>query len=157
MIYDGSSSLTCRMYKNFHEVWKGYSRFMFSAFDYNFITMTIVLILVTIFLFMPFVFLPLGVFVYDWSPVIMTFIILQVSIISIIRICISLRFKENPLNVLIHPLAMIFIVLVSINSFIQSKLGSGISWKGRTYQAQSHCNDLNVFEEDIEEFKIKNH
>ncbi len=156
MIFDGSTSLTCRMYKNFHEVWKGYSRFMFSAFDYNFITMFLVLTLVTIFLFMPFVFLPLGIFIYKWSPGIMTFIILQVSIISIIRICISLRFKENPLNVFIHPLSMIFIVLVSMNSFIQSRLGSGISWKGRTYQAQSGSNELDVFEEDIEEFKIKN-
>ncbi|MDD3520039.1 MAG: glycosyltransferase [Actinomycetota bacterium] len=157
MIFDGSTTLTCRMYKNFHEVWKGYSRFMFSAFDYNFISMAIVLTLVTIFLFMPFLFLPLGIFIYNWSSSIMVLIILQVSIISTIRLCISLRFKENPLNLLLHPLSMIFIVLVSMNSFIQSKLGSGISWKGRTYQAQSSSNDLDFFEEDVEEFKFKNH
>jgi chlorobactene glucosyltransferase len=156
MIFDGSTSLICRMYKNFHEVWKGFSRFMFSAFDYNFVTMALVLILANIFLFLPFVFLPLGIFIYKWPAEIMTLIIMQVSIISIVRICISLRFKQSIFNVFIHPLSMIFIVLVSMNSFIQSRLGSGISWKERTYQVQSKSNELDVFEEDIEEFKIKN-
>jgi chlorobactene glucosyltransferase len=156
MIFDGSSALTCRMYKNFREVWKGYTRIMFSAFDYSLTTMLLVMVLVTIFLLMPFVFLPLGVFIYSWPPEIMTLIILQVSIISIIRIAISLRFKENPLNVFIHPPAMIFIVLVSINSFFHHRFGEGVSWKGRTYQGQSRSDELSVFEEDTEEYKIKN-
>ena len=90
MIFDGSTSLTCRMYKNFHEVWKGYSRFMFSAFDYNLVTMVLVLTLVTIFLLLPFVFLPLGIlFINGLQNV--TLIIMQVFIISIVRICISLN------------------------------------------------------------------
>lgn len=156
MIFDGSSALTCRMYKNFHEVWKGYTRIMFSAFDYSFTTMMLVLVLVSIFLLLPFIFLPLGIFVYGWASDIMTLIILQVSIISLIRIIISLRFKENPLNVFIHPLAMIFIVMVSINSFFHHRFGDGVSWKGRTYQGQHRSDDLDVFEEDTEEYKIKN-
>ncbi len=156
MIFDGSSALTCRMYKNFHEVWKGYTRIMFSAFDYSFTTMLLVMVLVSIFLLMPFVFLPLGILIYNWPADIMTLIILQVSIISAIRISISIRFKENPLNVFIHPLAMIFIVLVSINSFLHHRFGEGVSWKGRTYQGQNRSDALNVFEEDSEEYKIKN-
>jgi len=157
MIFDGSSSITCRMYKNFREVWKGFSRFMFSAFDYNPIIMFIVFLLVMIFLFMPFIFLPLGFFIYHWPPYIMTLIVLQVSIICFVRICISLRFKENPLNVFLHPISMIFILLVSFNSYFQSKFGSGISWKGRVYQTQRNSDDLYVFEEDIDEYKLKNH
>ncbi|HAJ96043.1 MAG TPA: glycosyl hydrolase, partial [Actinobacteria bacterium] len=65
MIFDGSSNLYCRMYHNFKEVVNGYSKVIFSAFDYNLTMISIALIMITAIYLMPFVMLPLAI-LFNW-------------------------------------------------------------------------------------------
>ena len=148
MIFDGSKIVSCRMYKNFSEVWKGYSRFLFSAFDYKIFMMAIVFTLVIIFLLMPFVFLPLGLFIYNYSREIIILLMAQVIIISFIKILIALRLKEKILDFTLLPLSIVYLAAIAVNSYLQSKMGDGINWKGRIYQASSKNDDLEMSEED---------
>ncbi len=80
--------------------------------------------------------LPLGALVYDWPAVVINLIILQIIIILIIKAILAIRFRSRILDVFLHPLSILYIISVSINSVLQSKLGLGIYWKGRIYDAR---------------------
>ncbi|MGM0366374.1 MAG: glycosyltransferase [Actinomycetota bacterium] len=68
MIYDGRQQIYCRMYKNLHEVIRGFSKFIFAAFDFNLALMFLVMSLVTILFLLPFICFPLAV-VFGWPAV----------------------------------------------------------------------------------------
>ena len=148
MIFDGSKIVSCRMYKNFKEVFLGYSKFLFSAFDYNAFMMTIAIGFFALFFLLPYIFLPAGLFLYHWPREIISSIIVQISIISIIKIINALRLKERILDFLLVPVSIIYIIIIAINSYFQSKFGVGIYWKGRTYQAESNSDELSIVEND---------
>jgi len=157
MVFDGHKIVTCRMYRNFKEVFSGYSKFLFSAFDYNIYMMTLAITFFTLLFLLPYIFLPMGLFFYHWPRDILLAIIAQISIISIIRLINALRFKEKILDVLLSPVSIVYIVFIAFNSYMQSKFGDGIYWKGRTYQAKSNSDELNVLEDEDAKIKAGNH
>jgi chlorobactene glucosyltransferase len=156
MIFDGRKVISCRMYKNFKQVFTGYSRFLFSAFDYNVFMISIAVIFFILLFLLPNIFFPLGLILYHWPREILLSILLQIGIVSFIRMVNALRFKEKLLDILLSPLSIVYIVFMAINSVLQSKLGNGIYWKGRTYQAESKSNDLRVIEEENDNLKTRN-
>ncbi|MBC7333896.1 MAG: glycosyltransferase [Actinobacteria bacterium] len=140
MIFDARKNIYCRMYKNFEDLIYGFSRFIFAAFNYNAtVQFTITILFSAVFLF-PFILLPLGLFVFDWSPLITNLITIQIFIILLIRLMLSIRFKGKVFDALLHPLSMLYIIVISINSVLQSKLKHGIYWKGRIYDASDGKN-----------------
>lgn len=157
MIFDGRKIIFCRMYRNFKQVLAGYSRFLFSAFDYNIYMMSIAVIFFTLLFLLPNIFLPMGLFVYHWPREILLSIIAQIGIVSLIRLINALRFKEKIFDILLSPLSIVYIILMAFNSFFQSKFGNGIYWKGRTYQAESKSGELNVVEDESNKLKARNH
>ena len=156
MIFDGRKIIACRMYKNFKQVFTGYSRFLFSAFDYNVVMITIAVIFFILLFLLPNIFFPIGLILYQWPREILIPIVIQISIVSFIRIINAVRFKEKLFDFLLSPLSIVYIVFMSFNSVIQTKLGSGIYWKGRTYHAESKSNDLDVTEEENDNLKTRN-
>ncbi|MHB1274839.1 MAG: glycosyltransferase family 2 protein [Candidatus Humimicrobiaceae bacterium] len=156
MIFDGRKIISCRMYKNFKQVFTGYSRFLFSAFDYNISMLTIAIIFFILLFLLPNIFFPIGLILYHWPREILLSIFVQISIVSFIRIVNALRFKEKLLDILLSPLSIVYIVFMAVNSVLQNKLGNGIYWKGRTYQAESKSNDLGVIEEENDNLKTRN-
>jgi chlorobactene glucosyltransferase len=133
MIFDGSRNIYCRMYRNFHELIRGFSKFMFAAFNFKLFTMVVVIILISALFLFPFILLPMGIFIFDWPNIIIDLIILQIFIILIMRIILALRLKSRVFDTLLHPLSMIYIILICINSVLQTRFGEGIYWKGRRY------------------------
>lgn len=147
MIFDGKKNLCCRMYKNFEELISGFSRFIFAAFDYNVIMQLIATILISAVFLLPFILLPLGIFVFNWPGLIIDLITIQIFLILLIRITLSIRFKGRIFDALLHPLSMLYIIAISINSVLQSKLNRGIYWKGRVYDVSSG-KDLKLIDDD---------
>jgi len=145
MIFDGSKKLYCRMYKNLKEVIRGYSKVLFAAFDYQFHNFLIAFILVTGIFLLPFVFLPMAI-LFDWPLVLLNTIILQVLVIFLIRIIYAVRFKTRSIDILLHPVSILYLLLIAINSFHKCRFGSGIYWKERTYDVS-----------DEEELKLVDH
>ena len=156
MIFDGRKIISCRMYKNFRQVFIGYSRILFSAFDYNVFMIAFAVTFFILLFLLPYLFLPAGLFLYHWPREILLPLVIQIGIVSLIRTVNALRFKEKLLDIFLSPLSMVYIAFISFNSVVQSKLGSGISWKGRIYHAESKSDNLDVAEEENDDLKIRN-
>jgi hypothetical protein len=49
------------------------------------------------------------------------------------RIILAFRLKSRVFDTLLHPLSMIYVILICINSVLQTRFGEGVYWKGRRY------------------------
>ncbi len=132
MIFDGRHSLYCRMYHNFKEVLNGYTKVLFAAFDFNIFMISIAIISVSVLFLIPFIMLPLAI-LFDWAPRHTNLLMLQVIMIFITRIIIAIRYRSKVIDILLHPLAFIYLISIAITSVFQARYGAGIYWKGRTY------------------------
>jgi len=136
MIFDGRSNVYCRMYHNFKEVVRGYSKVIFSAFDYNIPMISIALIMITAIYLMPFVMLPLAI-LFDWPLVITNIIILQTIFVMVTKIILAIRFKMKALDVLLHPFSIMYLLSMAVNSVFQFRFNIGVYWKGRIYNVSN--------------------
>ncbi|MCJ7666355.1 MAG: glycosyltransferase [Actinobacteria bacterium] len=140
MIFDGRSNLHCRMYHNFSEVVSGYSKVLFSSFDYRVTMISIAIVMIAAIYLMPFVMLPLGIF-FDWQQIYVNIMILQVLFILITRIILSIRFRMKAVDILLYPLSVIYLLSIAVNSVLQYRFNFGICWKGRTYNIVENEDD----------------
>jgi chlorobactene glucosyltransferase len=133
MVYDGSDSIFCRMFTNLPDVIKGFSRFIYAAFDCNFLIEILAVSFIALIFMVPFVLLPLGIFIFEWPARIISLNIIQIFLIFTIKFIMAIRFKERILDVFLTPAAIAFVYFLAINSYKQSKLGKGVDWKDRVY------------------------
>jgi len=133
MIFDASRSIHCRMYREFNQLIKGFSKFMFAAFDYQIVNITAVVLMISALFLFPFFFLPIGLFIFNWSYATTNLIIIQIFFILTMRIIMAIRLRGRVTDSLLHPISMIYIILICINSIIQAKSSVGIPWKDRNY------------------------
>jgi chlorobactene glucosyltransferase len=133
MIFDGSKNIYCRMYRNFSGLIKGFSRFMFAAFDFKVFNIAAAILFISAIFLLPFILLPLGTLVFDWPDLIINQIIIQTIIVLAMRIILSIRLKNRILDTILHPVSMVYIILICINSVLQTKFGEGAYWKDRSY------------------------
>ena len=136
MIFDGRSNLYCRMYHNFREVVHGYTKVLFSAFDYSITMMSIAFFGVAVIYLMPFIMLPLAV-LFSWPMAITNIVIIQIIFVMITKIMLAIRFRMKALDVLLHPLSVIYLLSMAANSVFQFRYNIGVSWKGRTYNVST--------------------
>ena len=110
----------CRMYKNFGEAFKGFSKNLFAGFNNNVIGLFLYLLLVILG--------PLAIG-YILSAELLSF---ALSLIILSRIMISLMSGQNVwLNIILHPVqmaSMIFIAVISVKKYFTKT----VIWKGRT-------------------------
>ena len=121
------------MYRSFSKLIRGFSKFMFAAFDYNLFNIVVVILSISVLFLFPFILLPLGVLLFDWPGMIIKLITIQIFIVLIMRIILAIRLKNRILDILLHPLSMVYIILICINSVLQTKFGEGVYWKDRKY------------------------
>ncbi|MDZ7837575.1 MAG: glycosyltransferase [Actinomycetota bacterium] len=132
MIFDGTSNVYCRMYKNLDQVIKGYTKVLFAAFDYNFPNFLLAVIMITVLFLAPFVFLPLTL-IFNWPQLFTNIIAAQILIIFLMKIIYAVRFKTRGRDILLHPLSVAYLLLIAINSFCKCRFGAGLYWKDRVY------------------------
>lgn len=149
MIFDGRNNLYCRMYKNFSEVVRGYSKVLFAAFDYKIYAVLIVLVLFPAVFLFPFIMFPLGI-IFEWPTIIMRLVILQVTIILLTKIIFSIRFKCKAADILLYPFSIVYLMLIAINSICSALIGEGVSWKGRIYDVRNKDEVILVNDSDYE-------
>ena len=147
MVFDGRSTVYCRMYDGFKGVVRGFSKFIFAAMNYSVIKLGVVVSFVMLLFLVPLILLPLGLYIFNWPLLVNVMILSQVSIILFIRIVMTFRFKSRFTDIFLHPLSMFYIAVLSVNSVYQAKYGSGIFWKDRFYSIAE--------EEDLDNKKAK--
>jgi hypothetical protein len=128
-VIDGTEIVGVRFYRCFKEIWSGLSKNSFQAIGssphYLF-----GISLACYFLFI-YPYLCLAIAIYYSQSILVPLI--QVLIISLIRIALSSRLKTNISYSLLHPLMILFILLILLNSFRLSLFGKKIEWKERFY------------------------
>ena len=154
MIFDGSSNFYCRMYKNLDEVIKGYVKSLSGAFNHNIYIQSIATILVFVVFLCPFLLLPLGILLFNWPHIIINAIISQIMIILAIRIIQTIRFKNRFIDIFLHPLAVLYLLFISVLSIIKCKKSTGIYWKGRSYDVRDE-DELKLVSDSYKAIKSK--
>jgi chlorobactene glucosyltransferase len=132
MIFDGRDNLYCRMYHNFREVVHGYTKLLFSAFDYNLFMISFAIIAIAAIHLAPFIMLPLAL-LFGWPLVVTNVIIFQVVLVMITKIILAVRFRMRATDVILHPLSVMYLLSMAVNSVFQYRFNIGVQWKGRTY------------------------
>ena len=116
----GGNVIFCRMYSSFPDAFKGFSKNFYPGFNLN----PIIFICFVVLLF--FLFAISSVLALTDSNY-----LIVVMLIVLSRILISQMSHQNLfLNVILHPIQMILMFVVGINSVVSTKLGY-VAWKGR--------------------------
>jgi chlorobactene glucosyltransferase len=148
MVFDGRNNIFCRMYRNSREVFKGFSKFIYPAFNYNVVMETIAMTFFSMLFLFPFIFVPLGIFVFDWSGLILMHVFIQVFMILLLKTILAIRFKNKILDIFFTPVSVCYMLVIAVNSYLQAKHRKGLTWKGRTYGAQAN-DEIDLVEDEI--------
>ncbi|MDQ6693278.1 MAG: glycosyltransferase [Chloroflexota bacterium] len=131
ILADGRGHVWTRMYNGSHEVWEGYSKNAFAFFGYSppllFAGIAVLLLLYV---------LPVILLLYG-AVTEQTGIILPAAgayVLGVIpRLLIAFRFRYRPADALLHPLSVMLMVLIDLNSLRWWITGKS-TWKGRKYE-----------------------
>jgi chlorobactene glucosyltransferase len=137
MIFDGRNNLYSRNYRNFKEVARGHSKTLFAVFDYKIFIISIGIMLISALFLAPFFMLLPAIF-FRWPMVITELITLQITIILITKIILSIRFRCKAVDILLHPVAMIYLILIALKSIYDTSRGIRVNWKGRIYGSEEN-------------------
>ncbi len=131
-IIDGTSFMDVRFYRSFKEVWNGFSKNSYEALG-GAPHLLFALLLACYYLFIyPYIALWAAV----ESHVSLTLPLLQVITLAFIKLILSLRFKTGIVSGQLHPLTVIFAVLILLNSFRLSFFKKKFEWKERLYPVE---------------------
>lgn len=118
----GGDLIFCRMYTGLSDAIKGFSKNFYPGFNVNPLSFLILIAIFIVIFLLPYF------FVFESS-----LFFLPLFLIVLIRTTVSILSKQNIiLNILFHPLQMIFMFLTGIKSVIDSKTGNS-EWKGRRF------------------------
>lgn len=126
---DGSRFLRIRFYTCFKDLWAGFSKNSYEAIKGT----PFKVLLATIACYYLFV-RPYLILLDGLSQAELAFLpLLQVTVISLIRFLLAERFGTGIVWIFLHPLSIIFALLILLNSCRLTILGKKIAWKERWY------------------------
>jgi glycosyltransferase involved in cell wall biosynthesis len=136
----GRTAVSVRMYRSLGEIWRGFRKNFYPAFQHAWSFWGFLFLHATIFL------LPLLSAVHlmnlmnplnpsnplnPLNPLNLVPLLLLVGI----RTVLALRFRHPLWSVLFHPVAEAVLIGIALASWWQCRSGRGVEWKGRQYQA----------------------
>jgi len=119
---DGIHLLRCRMYTDFTGVWEGFSKNLRPVFEESHHSFLLFGITVFTLFLLPFLLMAIGCGA-AW---------IAVGVILLMRLLLTLRFRTSWVGLVAHPVAMVLVLLIALNSW-RLCLRRGIIWKGRVY------------------------
>jgi chlorobactene glucosyltransferase len=130
-LVDGGGLVSCRMYRNFDQTWKGLTKSTFATFNFDPYFITLMYILVLIFYVSPPIVLGIGL-AQPQIPLEITAMAGIAVLLNIVLWTISnVRFHFPLYVVLFYPLSAIFMTVVAFSSMILTMQGKAL-WKGRS-------------------------
>jgi chlorobactene glucosyltransferase len=131
-IIDGTQFMDVRFYRSFKEVWNGFSKNSYEALG-KAPHLLFVLLLACYYLFIyPYI----ALWVAFESHQSVTLPLLQVITLALIKLILSLRFNTGIISGQLHPLTVLFAVLILLNSFRLSLFKKKFEWKERLYPVE---------------------
>lgn len=133
IVEDGQHMLSVRMYRNFGEIWNGFSKNIFAGFEFSSVALFSVNLLYLLLFLIPFLLFFIQLSLQFSLNITLILTGIQVFILYFTRAIISARFKLGFISTLLHPIGALSVPLIAINSWRWIKSGSGAKWKGRVY------------------------
>ncbi|MFT4703992.1 MAG: chlorobactene glucosyltransferase [Bradymonadia bacterium] len=129
---DGYELATCRMYGDARGVWDGFSKNLFEGLGNSLLALMVVDAVYLLAFVAPFVWLLASV----GSPELVWPALVGVASNALLRASLVVRFRQSVLGALLHPLGILALVAISLNS-ARCSLGGQVTWAGRTYAKRS--------------------
>ena len=125
---DGTQVVSTRMYRNFREVWEGFSKNAWPVFEGSLARFSFWVSVQWLVMVGPFALL-LAPGSLRWMAV------GEIALIVVLRTLVSVHYRSSGSGALAHPLAYTLATAIAWNSY---RLGrkKGVLWKGRTYEVQ---------------------
>ena len=131
---DGDTMAQCRMYPDAVSLWRGFAKNFYEGIGGNPLAMIVVLIVHLLFFVAPYIALPIAVFHGDGT--LATAAAVGVAANIGLRLIMAWRYHHSLLSVLLHPLAVLAMMGVLLDSFRWSRRGD-IRWRGRSYPSRA--------------------
>jgi chlorobactene glucosyltransferase len=129
---DGSDVASCRMYKNFNEIVKGFSKNLFPGLSFS-----VILLIFVIITYFSLYILPLFILIYGliaMNEKLVLFSVINISIPIIMRITHSVKYGLPLYTSFLNFISASLVIFFGLNSFRLIKFGKGAQWKDRIYK-----------------------
>jgi len=114
----------CRMYHNFPDLWDGFTKNLYPAFDGRLGAFIFFQLFQTVVFLAPFLLLPF----FPLDPILW----IEVAVILSLRLAMAHRFRQSGLGAVLHPLGQVLVLAIAGNSWLQA-LRKRLPWRGRHY------------------------
>ncbi|HEX6245816.1 MAG TPA: glycosyltransferase family 2 protein [Polyangiales bacterium] len=128
---DGFRVARCRMYRSFREVWSGFSKNLYEGLGSRPLRLGAVMALYLGAFVAPYVVLALALLLPGWAALAPA-AAFGVALNLALRALLALRFRQPLEGVLLHPLGVLALCGVALNSYRCTRRGA-LAWAGRTY------------------------
>ena len=132
-ILDGGSAVFCRMYSSLEGIWYGFSKNLFAGFNFSVPAIGAVILFHLATSVFPFIVLA-NILLGEMPATVVPVVVAQIGILLGIRLLLSVRFGMSYIATLLHPLAMILVIGMAVNSARWILVAGGSKWKGRAYK-----------------------
>ena len=129
---DGFHIAHCRMYSSAAEIWSGFSKNLYEGLGESLLGLMSVVVLYLLTMVLPFIALPLALLL---DPAWAVPAALGAGLNLLTRTLLAVRYNHTALSVLLHPLSVLGLIVIAVNSARWSRIGA-IQWRGRTYAAR---------------------
>jgi chlorobactene glucosyltransferase len=137
-VFNGTDVVSCRMYRGFGELWKGFSKNLFAGLGNSVPGFVALMALVVLLYIAPYGFLASSLLHGEHSLASFWLPTAQIGVALLIRIIIALKFRQPLWSALLHALSQVMLMLIAFNSFRRTVFGKGPEWKGRNYPHSGH-------------------
>ena len=128
VLADGGPTVCTRMYNGPGEVWRGYSKNAYAFFGYKPYFLALGVLVLMILYVLP---LPLAAVAFLGGDMLLGALLVAQYLIAVqTRLLLAVRFAYPLLDCFLHPLAVLFMVAIQVNSLVWTITGRG-AWKGR--------------------------
>lgn len=129
-MFEGSNSVTCRMYSNEEEIRSGFRKNFFAGFGYKYVPFLTAAILHLVVYVSPFLLFPYALLA--GIPIWLFLSTVSISIILLQRLILSIWFRWNPFYSLTHPIGVLWFQYLGAITLIDKIFKNKITWKERT-------------------------
>jgi len=134
---DLSSVVSCNMYRTLGSMWQGLARCIYSVAAMSMFALVALMLVGYLFFLAPFLWVWHELFFVDATLVLRAVIVSQVAVLLAMRWLPDNRFRVPVISTLLHPLGLLFIIVICFYAIAQQLVGAGVCWKDRLYGKES--------------------
>jgi chlorobactene glucosyltransferase len=134
-LVDGQKHIRCRMYQDFRQVYEGFTKNLFAAFEYKVLIFVFVWVWVGMVFLEPLLVAVLGLLIVPLPALSVRLAVISIAVSLLLWGITHWRFGFPLYLALLYPLTIILAVIIALRSMVLTLAGR-TTWKGRTLARQ---------------------